>query len=229
MIPGRHMRALVVEDDEAILRLLTQSLEQEGFDVDRAQTVSEGGRLARGNEYELIILDMQLPDGRGIAVLEVIRERGGTTPVLIVSGEGDIDAMVRGLDAGADDYLDKPYQPQELRARIRALLRRGPLAGSPTIGCGNMVLHRTERRAMVDDAQLKLTAKEFALLEYLIVNRGKTLTRKELLSDVWRFDFDPGTNVVDVNVSRLRAKLAVLGATCRVEAERGVGYVFDER
>ena len=224
------MRALVVEDDDGIARLVARSLEAEGFQVDIALTATEGGRLARANanEYALIVLDMILPDGHGMAVLEIVRERGSTTPVLIVSGQGDIDTLVSALDAGADDYLEKPYQVQELRARVRALLRRGQLAGSPTIECGNLMMRRMERVATVADAQLKLTAKEYALLEYLVVNRGKTLTRKELLEKVWRFDFDPGTNVVDVNVSRLRAKLADLGASCRVDAERGVGYVFSE-
>jgi DNA-binding response OmpR family regulator len=222
------MRALAVEDDESIARVIARSLELEGFQVDMALTASEGSRLARVNEYDLIVLDMILPDGHGMAVLEVIRERDSTTPILIVSGGGDIDTMVSGLDAGADDYLEKPFQLQELRARVRALLRRGQLVGSPRIACGNVMLNRMERYATVADAQLKLTAKEYALLEYLVVNRGKTLTRKELLANVWRFDFDPGTNVVDVNVSRLRAKLAELGASCRVDAERGVGYVFSE-
>jgi two-component system, OmpR family, response regulator len=220
--------ALVIEDDEGVAQLNRRLLELEGFSVDVALTAAEGGRLARANDYALITLDMILPDGHGVAVLEIIRERDKTTPVLIVSGIDDIASTVRALDAGADDYLLKPYHAEELRARLRALLRRGQLAKAPRIGCGNVRLHRTERSVTVGDEQLNLTTKEFALLEYFVSHRGQTLTRAELLEKVWRFNFDPGTNMVDVNVARLRAKLVGLGATCRLEARRGVGYVFSE-
>lgn len=221
-------RALVIEDDENIAALNRRLLELEGFQVDVALTAREGERLARANDYSAVTLDLLLPDGHGMAVLEIIRERSKTTPVLIVSGVGDISSTVSALDAGADDYLHKPYQAQELRARVRALLRRGQLVESPRIECGNVRLHRMERHATVADERLNLTAKEFALLEHFVINRGKTLTRKELLEKVWRFSFDPGTNMVDVNVARLRAKLVALGATCRLDSRRGVGYVFSE-
>jgi two-component system, OmpR family, copper resistance phosphate regulon response regulator CusR len=220
------MRALVVEDDELITQIIVRLLEQEGFVIDAVATAAEGRRLARVNDYSLITLDMLLPDGHGMSVLEVIRERRSTASVLIVSGKSDIDTIVRGLDAGADDYLQKPFQPAELRARVRALFRRGHFGGTPTIACGNIMLHRMERYATVAGERLDLTAKEYALLEYLLTNQGKTVTRADLLEKVWRFDFDPGTNMVDVNVSRLRAKLVGLGASCRVDAERGIGYMF---
>lgn len=220
--------ALVIEDEEAVALLNRRLLEMEGFRVDVALTAAEGGRLARANVYGLITLDMNLPDGHGLAVLKVIRERDKTTPVLIVSGIEDIGSTVSALDAGADDYLQKPYQGEELRARLRALLRRGLLAKSAKIGCGNVMLHTTERSVTVGDAPLNLSPKEFTLLEYFVSHRGRTLTRTELLEQVWRFNFDPGTNVVDVNVARLRAKLTGLGANWRLEARRGVGYVFKE-
>jgi two-component system OmpR family response regulator len=171
---------------------------------------------------------MMLPDGTGLSVLEAIRERDKTTPILIVSGIGDISITVTALDAGADDYLLKPYQAAELRARLRALLRRGQLAKSAKIGCGNVMLHTTERSVTVGETEVNLSPKEFSLLEYFVTHRGETLTRTELLEKVWRFDFDPGTNMVDVNIARLRAKLVGLGASCRLEARRGVGYVFSE-
>jgi DNA-binding response OmpR family regulator len=220
--------ALVIEDEEGVAQLNRRLLELEGFRVDVALTAAEGGRLACANDYALITLDMILPDGHGVDVLKVIRERDKTTPVLIVSGIDDMASTVSALDAGADDYLNKPYQAEELRARLRALLRRGQLAKSPRIGCGNVMLHKTDRSATVGDAQLNLSPKEFALLEYFVIHRGKTLPRKELLENVWRFNFDPGTNMVDVNVARLRSKLVSLGASCRLEARRGVGYVFSE-
>ena len=220
--------ALVIEDEHAVALVNRRLLELEGFRVDVALTAEDGGRLAHANVYTLITLDMMLPDGTGLSVLEAIRERDKTTPILIVSGIGDISITVTALDAGADDYLLKPYQAAELRARLRALLRRGQLAKSAKIGCGNVMLHTTERSVTVGETEVNLSPKEFSLLEYFVTHRGQTLTRTELLEKVWRFDFDPGTNMVDVNIARLRAKLVGLGASCRLEARRGVGYVFSE-
>ena len=221
-------RALVVEDEEGIAELNKRLLELEGFRVDIALTALEGTRLARAHDYGLVILDMNLPDGHGMDVLGVVRDRSGMTPVLIVSGVNATDITVGALDAGADDYLMKPYHTAELRARVRALMRRGQVLESARVTCGNLSLHRLERSATVDDKRLSLTVKEFALLEYFVLNSGKTLTRKDLLHNVWRFEFDPGTNMVDVNVARLRAKMAGLSATCRVNSARGVGYVLRE-
>lgn len=223
------MRALVIEDDDSIARLNRRLLEPEGFSVDTARTAAEATQLARSEEYDLIVLDMMLPDGSGMYVLETIRKKSATTPVLVVSGSGDIHATISALDAGADDYLHKPYQADELSARVRALMRRSHPAGPQKLVCGNVTLDRLSRYATVAGGRLNLTAKEFALLEYFLINQAKSLTRKELLEKIWRFDFDPGTNLVDVNVSRLRAKLTSVGATCRLESERGVGYVFSER
>ena len=220
------MRALVVEDDERVSRLNKRLLEAEGFQVDVAPTVPEANRRAQADNYDFVMLDMVLPGGSGMEVLATIRERSRTTPVLIVSGLDDIAVTVSGLDAGADDYLHKPYEPEELSARIRALLRRSGPALSPTLQCGNLILNRVDRNASVGSGKLDLTAKEFALLEYFLLNPGKTISRAELLEKVWRFDFDPGTNIVDVNISRVRAKLTRLAAVCRIESERGVGYVL---
>ena len=222
------MRALVIEDDEKIATLNRRLLEPEGFQVETAHTAQEGKQLASTRDYDFIMLDMILPDGNGMDLLEVIREKTATTPVLVVSGSGEMDATITALDAGADDYLHKPYQAVELTARVRALIRRSHSAEPQQVVCGNVTLDRLSRFATVTGQKLHLTAQEFALLEYFLINLGKTLGRRELLEKVWRLDFDPGTNVVDVNVSRLRAKLSSLGATCRLEAERGVGYVFTE-
>ena len=222
------MRVLVIEDNEAVAKIVARSLEREGFLVDTAVTARDGGELGRSAEYSLIILDMILPDGHGISVLKGIRESGSATPVLVVSGEGDTDTIVKALDAGADDYLQKPFHDEDLRARVRALFRRRHLSGPATVACGNVVLNRKERYATVAEKRLELTSKEYTLLEYMVVNRDKVVTRADLLKKVWRFDFDPGTNMVDVNVSRLRAKLVRLGATCRFEAQSGAGYVFGE-
>ena len=220
------MRALVIERDEQVAQLTKRLLESEGFGVDIALTARDGDQFVRANDYAMIVLHMTLPDGDAMAILGIIRERSTSTPILIVSEAGNIGSTVSALDHGADDYLYSPYDAEELTARVRTLLRRGHSAESPIIECGNVALHRIDRNATVAGARLNLTAKEFALLEHFVMNRGKTLTRAELLKKVWRFDFDPGTNVVDVNVSRLRAKLVDLGASCHLDAERGVGYVF---
>ncbi|HUQ49052.1 MAG TPA: response regulator transcription factor [Gemmatimonadaceae bacterium] len=222
------MRALVVEDDETVARLNKRLLELEGLEVDLGRTVKEGTQLAAANAYDIIMLDMGLPDGSGLSVLEVIRSHASRTPVLIVSGTDDVASTVAALDAGADDYLNKPYDESALRARVRAVMRRGQPVSAHTIQCGNIVIHRLERSATVGGTPLRLTAKEFALLEYFIMHREKTVARKELLHEVWRFDFDPGTNLVDVNVGRLRGKLIDLDATCRIETQRGIGYTLSE-
>jgi DNA-binding response OmpR family regulator len=222
------MRVLVIEDNEAVAKIVARSLEREGFLVDTAVTAHDGGELGRSAEYSLIILDMILPDGHGISVLKTVRESGAATPILVVSGEGDTDTIVKALDAGADDYLQKPFSDEDLRARVRSLFHRRHLSGPPTVSCANLVLNRKERYASVAEKRLQLTSKEYTLLEYMVVNRDKVVPRADLLKKVWRFDFDPGTNMVDVNVSRLRAKLAGIGATCRFEAQSGAGYVFGE-
>ncbi len=218
------MRALVIEDDEGVASLNRRLLEREGLAVDVAMTASDGQRCARSVEYDIIVLDMGLPDGSGFDVLSAIREQSMRTPVVIVSGADEIDATVTALDAGADDYLHKPYKANELRARVRALLRRSQAAEPRLLVCGNVVVNRIERSVLVAKATLILAAKEFALLEYLLLNQDRTIGRKELLERVWRFDFDPGTNMVDVNVSRLRAKLTSLGASCHIASQRGLGY-----
>jgi DNA-binding response OmpR family regulator len=217
------MRALVVEDDEGVATLNARLLKREGFEVDVAMTVADGQRCAQSVEYDLIVLDLGLPDGSGLEVLSVVRHQSMRTPVLIVSGADELEATVTALDAGADDYVHKPYQATELRARVRALMRRSR-ARPPLLVCGNLVVNRIERTVIVGNETLTLAAKEFALLDYLLMNQNRTIDRKELLEKVWRFDFDPGTNMVDVNVSRLRAKLASRAASCHIESQRGLGY-----
>ncbi len=223
------LRALVIEDDGPIARLNKRVLEAEGFTVTLGATVGDGERLALSGDYDIIVTDLMLPDGHGLTVVKSVRERGNATPILVLTGVDAIESIVDALECGADDYLKKPYQVEELRARIRALMRRGIPAGAIRIVCCNIVVDRMAHEAAVNDRRLSLTPKEYTLLEYFMTRpRGVVIPRSELLEKVWRIDFDPRTNVVDVNVARLRGKLLAAGATCRIEAERGVGYLFAE-
>lgn len=221
------MRALVIEDDEAIARLNQRLLEAEGFVVSITDTEAEGKRLALSIGYDMIVADLMLPDGSGMNVLKAVRETGSTIPILVVSGVDDIKSTVAALDAGADDYINKPYAFQEFKARVRALMRRDQ-PGPARISCGNIVLDRMTRVAAVDGNRLNLTVKECALLEYFMINSGRVIPRRELLEKVWSLDFDTGTNIIDVNIARLRGKLTSLGAPGRIKAKRGVGYLFNE-
>lgn len=222
------MRALVIEDDEQIAVVNKRVLEGEGFAVELAGTLAEGQRLASGDDYDIIVTDLMLPDGHGLAIVESVRERGKGTPILVITGVDAVESTVAALDLGADDYLRKPYRIDEMRARVRALMRRGQGGVATQITCGNITINRMSREAKVNERALNLTPKEFTLLEFFISRRGKAVPRSELLQKVWRIDFDTGTNIVDVNVARLRAKLSALEATCHIDAERGVGYKFTE-
>lgn len=221
------MRALVIEDDDAIARLNRQVLETEGFSVTLAMTVDAGNRFAQSQDYDIIVTDLMLPDGHGLTLVKSIRDRGRATPILVITGVEATESIVDALDSGADDYLEKPYRVDEFRARVRALMRRGLSADATLITCYNISIDRMKRETTVDGRLMDLTPKEFMLLEYFVSRpRGLVIPRTELLEKVWRIDFDPGTNMVDVNVARLRGKLLAAGATCRIETERGVGYLL---
>ncbi len=222
------MRALVIEDEQQIAEVNKRVLEGEGFAVETAATLSDGQRLAFANDYDIIVTDLMLPDGHGLAIVEGVRARGKGTAILVLTGVDAVESTVAALDLGADDYLRKPYRIDELRARIRALMRRGQTGVATQITCGNITMNRLARVATVNERQLNLTPKEFMLLEFFVTNPGKPISRPELLEKVWRIDFDPGTNVVDVNVARLRAKLSAVDATCSIDSARGIGYKLTE-
>jgi DNA-binding response OmpR family regulator len=220
------MRALVIEDEEQVAEVNKRVLEAEGFAVESATTFNDGKRFAVAQDYDLVLTDLMLPDGHGLEIVEAIRNSGKGTPILVITGIDAVEMTVAALDLGADDYLQKPYSVLELRARIRALMRRGKSGAVTKVVCGNLTIDRMSRTAYVGGSELNLTPKEFMLLEFLASHRGKSVSRAQLLKKVWRMDFDPGTNVIEVNVARLRSKLIALNATFRIEAERGVGYRF---
>jgi len=218
------MRLLVVDDDSAILKLISRVLRDESYAIDVASTGEEARMLALVNEYDGIILDLQLGDRHGFEILQELRRNGRRTPVLLYSGLSDTETIVRGLDAGADDYLTKPFAFPELAARIRALVRRDMAAPRPTMRIGNLALDAGTVRATSAGASLPLSSKEFALLWMLATNAGEALRRVDILREVWGTVAHIDANVVDQYVSYLRRKLdpAVTGIT--ISTLRGIGY-----
>lgn len=209
------------------MALLTrQVLEQEGFAVDHAATGNDAHTLAFVNDYDAIVLDLALPDRHGLTVLQALRREGRSTPVIVLTGSADSASTVRALDAGADDYQTKPIVIEEFRARMRALVRRGGAKRTEQLVCGNVTLNRLTREVLVGGRECQLTAKEFQLLEHFLLHVGQVITRTELLEKVWDMHFDPGSNVVDVHVTRLRKKLDGGAADVKIVARRGVGFVL---
>lgn len=223
-----RMRILVVDDDQAILKLIEKVLRDESYAIDVASTGEEARMLALVNEYDGIILDLQLGDRHGFEILQELRRNGRRTPVLLYSGLSDTDSIVRGLDAGADDYVVKPVSNEELRARVRTLIRRGA-GGSRVaeqVSVGNLILNRLTRRVTCDSAEVDLTSMELKLLEHLMLRTSETVSRSELHDKVWDMHFDPSSNVIDAHVARLRKKLQKAGATPVIATRRGIGFVL---
>jgi two-component system OmpR family response regulator len=221
------MRALLVEDDATMALLTRQVLEQEGFAVDVAATGNDAQTLAFVNDYDAIVLDLALPDRNGLTVLQALRREGRTTPVIVLTGSEDETTTVRSLDAGADDYVKKPFSIDEFRARLRALVRRGGAKRTEQLTLANLTFNRLTRQVFVNGVECTLTAKEFQLLEHFLLHSGKVVTRAELLEKVWDMHFDPGSNVVDVHVTRLRKKLESANANVKITARRGQGFVLE--
>jgi two-component system, OmpR family, response regulator len=213
------MRILIVEDDDDLAGFLARVLREEGLDVVRADCAREAFSLLTQQTSHLVVLDRMLPDLDGLAVCTEIRRRGLDLPVLMLTARGEIEDRVTGLDSGADDYLVKPFEVEELLARIRALLRR---AVSPVLVVGPLRLEWRRRSGTVDASPLDLTAREFALLAHLAREPERVVSRAELLEAVWQTRFDPGTNVVEVYVNRVRNKLGRYAAM--VETVKGLGY-----
>ena len=195
--------------------------------MDVANTGNEAQTLAFVNDYDAIVLDLALPDRNGLTVLQALRKEGKTTPVIVLTGAKESSSTVRALDTGADDYLTKPIVIEEFRARMRALVRRGGAKRTEQVTCGNATLNRLTREIVVSGKTCSLTAKEFQLAEHFMMNRGTVVSRAELLEKVWDMHFDPGSNVVDVHVTRLRKKLEKAGADVKIVARRGMGFVLE--
>jgi heavy metal response regulator len=217
---------LVVEDEKKVGRFIKKGLEEEGYAVDLAFDGEEGLAMALDQVHDLIILDIALPKIDGLQVLKKLRERSVRTPVLLLTVRTAIEDKVLGLDSGADDYLTKPFAFQELLARIRALLRRKAEAGAPLLQVEDLVLDPARHLVTRGREKIDLTSKEFALLEYLMRNAGRVLSRAMISEHVWDYDFDTETNVIDVYVNYLRRKIDSGREKKLIHTVRGSGYVL---
>jgi two-component system, OmpR family, response regulator len=218
------MRILVVEDHERMAGLIRRGLLEEGYAVDLVANGEDGEWMAAENEYDAIVLDVVLPGIDGFELCRRIRGEGGWAPVLMLTARDAVDDRVRGLDAGADDYLTKPFAFAELIARIRALVRRGSPKRPATLAVGDLTLDPSSHEVRRGDALVDLTAKEFSLLEYLMRHPGEVLSRGRLIEHVWDFAFDGDSNVVDVYIRYLREKIDRPFARRAIETVRGAGY-----
>lgn len=222
------MKLLVIEDDQALGRALRSGLSSAGFAVDVATTLGAATKLRRVNRYDLIALDLGMPDGDGIEFLTDLRKSASATPVIVLTARGTVTERVDGLNAGADDYLAKPFALPELVARVRVLLRRPVSSLPPTLTFTNVEYDPAAFVARCDGRLLGLTVKEMALLEYLLTHRDTLVTRTMLLDHCWDDAYDGLSNLVDVHIGHLRRKLETAGARCRIRTVRGAGFVFEE-
>ena len=225
------MRLLLVEDEHDIQAFLRRSLQEAGYQVDAASDGKSAERLVTENTYDILVVDLGLPDCDGISLILRLRQIGVKAPVLILSARRSVDDRVRGLEQGGDDYLTKPFALAELLARLRNLLRRNQAANEEgsRLRVLDLELDFIRRRASRGGEVLNLSPQEFALLEYLCRHAGRVVTRSMLLSEVWGLRFLPDTNVVDVHIYRLRGKVDTEGREPLIKTLRGVGYVLKDR
>lgn len=222
------MRILVVEDEKKVAQFITQALEEEEYTVDVAHDGEQGLALARAQKYDVIVLDVMLPRMSGLEVMKEFRAHSGSTPTLMLTAKTAVEDRVAGLDSGADDYLTKPFAVAELLARVRSLLRRGTMDKTTLLTIADLELDTVSHRARRGGADIELTAKEYALLEFFLRNRGRVLSRTSISEHIWRYNFDTGTNIIDVYVNHLRNKIDDGFEPRLIHTVRGVGYVIKE-
>ncbi|HEV8305637.1 MAG TPA: response regulator transcription factor [Gemmatimonadales bacterium] len=218
------MKILVVEDDRKVAGFIEQGLREEGYVVDVAPDGDEATMLAHVYDYDLLVLDVMLPKKTGLQVAAELRREGRATPILMLTARDTTEDVVRGLDAGADDYLTKPFKFDELIARVRALVRRGGAGRTELLHYGPVELDRLKHKVRVGGKNLDLTPKEFHLLQHFLLHPEEVVRRTELLEKVWDMHFDPESNVVDVHVGNLRRKLREAAGQDLIETVRGVGF-----
>ena len=220
------MKILVVEDDRKVAGFVEQGLKEEGYVVDLARDGEEATMLAHVNDYDVMLLDVMLPKKNGFQIATELRREGRNTPILMLTSRDAAEDVVRGLDAGADDYLSKPFRFDELLARIRALYRRGGAERLDVLRYDPITLDRLRHVAAVNDQVLDLTPKEFQLLEYFLLHPEEVVRRTTLLEKVWDMHFDPESNVIDVHVGNLRRKLTHAAGEPLLATVRGVGFML---
>jgi DNA-binding response OmpR family regulator len=220
------MKVLVIEDDRTVGQFVQRGLEEQQIQVDLVADGSEGLERASHGEYDVIVLDLRLPGVRGIEVLRTLRDRGVTTPVLVLTAQDAVESKVQALRDGADDYVTKPFAFAELLARVEALRRRPRVMESPVLTIADLTIDTASREVRRGMHHLDLTPKEYAVLEYLVRNVGRVMSRTLITEYAWGYNFDPGTNVVDVVINRLRKKVDRGKESRLIHTVRGVGYVL---
>ena len=224
------MRILVVEDQEKFASFVRAGLEEHGMAVDLCDDGDEAYLQATTTPYDLIVLDIMLPGRDGLSILRGLRENGHTVPVILLTARGGLNERVEGLNLGADDYLPKPFYIEELVARIQTVVRRASGQSSNILKVGDLTVNLSSREVTRGDSgPIELTAREFSLLEFLMRSPGRVLTRIQICEHVWNYDFDPGTNLVDVYIRRLRTKVDKDYDAALIQTVRGVGYSMEAK
>ena len=222
------MRILLAEDERDMKMLITKILKKEGYSVDSCFDGEEASEYLRGADYDAAILDIMMPKKDGYKVVEELRNRGNEIPVIFLTAKDGIQDRVKGLDIGADDYLIKPFDFDELLARIRAMTRRRGAHTSSIIKIGDLEIDTAARSAKRGNRNIELSAREFSILEYLAANKGRVLSREQIESHVWNYEYEGGTNVVDVYISYLRKKIDAAGETKLIHTVWGTGWTLKE-
>lgn len=222
------MRILVVEDEKKLADFIRRALREDGHAVDVCHDGNDGADMATRGDYDALVLDLQLPGRDGLSILRDLRSAGKTTPVVILTARDGVKDRVRGLDEGADDYVNKPFSLDELRARVRAILRRGTSASSSLLQFRDLTMNLVSRKVARGGRPVVLTPRQFSLLEYFLRNPERVLTRTSIAEHVWDFNFEWRSNVVDVVVNKLRKKVDGPGEPSLIHTVRGAGYVLQE-
>ncbi|MBE2188586.1 MAG: response regulator transcription factor [Desulfobulbaceae bacterium] len=222
------MRILVVEDEKKVANFIKHGLEEERYIVELAQDGITGLDIAMNNHFDAILLDVMLPGKDGFTLLREMRDAGISTPVVMLTARGNVEDRVTGLDLGADDYLPKPFSFEELAARLRSILRRSSPEKTTKLRCGDLILDTVSHLAYRQGREIELTTKEYALMEYLMRNKNRILSRSTITQHVWKHNFDPESNIIDVYIKRLRSKIEKDDIKPIIQSIRGVGYRMRE-
>ena len=222
------MKILIVEDDRTVGEYVRRGLEEQQYQAELIDDGAEALTLVSGGKYDLVVLDLRLPGMNGVEVVRTLRDRGVTIPILILTAQDSIDTKVQALRAGADDYVTKPFAFEELLARVEALGRRPQQIASPVYKMGSLEVDTALREVRRDGKKIEVTPKEYSVLEYLLRHKGRVMSRTLITEYVWDYHFDPGTNIVDVVINRLRKKIDQGYPTKLLHTVRGVGYVIRE-